>query len=715
MRHALWLKFIAVALCAAALLTAAGGGLGLAVLASEDMLGEKTFEEAVAETTDTMLRIQAWRFAANWASMKYGDMPEDVAQILRSITLWDWLDEDGYAYTILDEGGELLYSYGSIQDAEQELEYTFQNLEYERFLAEGYDEEARLEKGAYYASSYDDTHGGVRYTAKEQTLEAPVTVVLSLAPGAIAPNAADALLGQLSAHKNLLPAALFGGLLLFAVCAVYLCCAAGCRKGTEEIRAGGLNALPLDLYAGGVILVVALCITILYELDFRWLERQSMATLLWLGGSMGYVCCLAFVGFCFAFAAQVKMENQYWIANTLLGRCLKLAFRVLKKCWAGLLWLLPRLYRLTKRILKDIWKVTAALAVLGWDMTKTLFAWLHGWLRRFVGLCEGLFSRLPLIWQWLVVGMVLVLWLLMAVAERMESMMVLWCCCALAVVLYGANCFGALLDGAKRMRSGDLKTKVDDKYLIGTFREFAEELNGLADVAVVAAQNQLKSERMKTELITNVSHDIKTPLTSIINFVDLLRKPHTQEEGEQYLEVLQRQSERMKKLIEDLMELSKANTGNITVNIVRMDAVETVNQALGEFSDKLAAVGLVPVFRQPAEPILMEADGRLVWRVLSNLLGNAVKYAMPGTRLYIDLMRVEDQVLLSLKNVSREELNISADELMERFVRGDTSRNTEGSGLGLNIAKSLVELQHGQMHLMVDGDLFKVTLIFPCA
>ena len=714
MRHALWLKFIAVALCAAALLAAAGGGLGLGILASEDMLGEKTFEEAVAETTETMLPIQARDFAANWASMEYGDMPEDVAQILRSIMLWDWLDEDGFAYTIADERGEILYSYGDIPEAEQELEYTFDDLVYERFLAEGYDEETRLEDGVYFISRYDNTHGGVRYTAKEETLEASVTLVLSLAPGAIAPNPADAMLGQLSVHKNLLLAALFGGLLLFAVCAVYLCCAAGCRKGTEEIKAGGLNALPLDLYAGGVILVVAACIAILDELDFRWLERQSMTTLLWLGGTMGYVCCLVFVGFCFAFAAQVKMKNEYWIGNTLLGRCLKLAFWVLKKCWAGLLWLLPGLYRQTKRILKDIWKVSAALAVLGWDMTKKLFAWLCGWLRRFVRLCEGLFSRLPLIWQWLVVGMVLVLWLLVAVAERMESLMVLWCCCALAVVLYGANCFGALLDGAKHMRSGDLKTKVDDKYLIGTFREFAGELNGLADVAVVAAQNQLKSERMKTELITNVSHDIKTPLTSIINYVDLLEKPHTPEEEKTYLEVLNRQSHRMKKLIEDLMEMSKASTGNIPVEITQIDAVEAVNQALGEFADKLEAAGVTPVFHD-TQDVLLLADGRLLWRTMSNILSNAVKYALRGTRLYVDVSAVEDKAVISFKNISGAQLNISADELMERFVRGDSSRNTEGSGLGLNIAKSLMELQNGQLQLLVDGDLFKVTLVFPRA
>jgi len=234
-------------------------------------------------------------------------------------------------------------------------------------------------------------------------------------------------------------------------------------------------------------------------------------------------------------------------------------------------------------------------------------------------------------------------------------------------------------------------------------------------VAVVAAQKQLKSERMKTELITNVSHDIKTPLTSIINYVDLLQKPHSEEDGEQYLEVLARQSQQLKKLLEDLMDMSKASTGNMNVEIIRLDAVEAINQALGEFSDKLEQARLVPVFRHADPFVPMMADGRLLWRVLNNLLGNAVKYAMPGTRLYLDLMILEGNVVISLKNISREELTTDAEELMERFVRGDDSRNTEGSGLGLNIAKSLVELQKGQMQLLVDGDLFKVTLIFPGA
>ena len=212
-----------------------------------------------------------------------------------------------------------------------------------------------------------------------------------------------------------------------------------------------------------------------------------------------------------------------------------------------------------------------------------------------------------------------------------------------------------------------------------------------------------------------MSHDIKTPLTSIINFVDLLRKPHSEAEGEEYLEVLDRQSQRLKKLIDDLMDMSKASSGNMTLELGTVDAAEAINQALGEFGDKLDRVHLTPVFRHPEEPVNMIADGKLLWRILSNLLGNAVKYALPDTRLYVDLMVLQGNAVIAIKNISREQLNVDAEELMERFVRGDASRNTEGSGLGLNIAKSLVELQGGQMHLMVDGDLFKVTLIFPLA
>ena len=267
--------------------------------------------------------------------------------------------------------------------------------------------------------------------------------------------------------------------------------------------------------------------------------------------------------------------------------------------------------------------------------------------------------------------------------------------------------------GIKRLQSGNLNEKINTEWLFGSFKTIAEDLNALADVVSVAAEKQLKAERMKTELITNVSHDIKTPLTSVINYVDLLQQPHTEKEGEAYMEVLSRQSQRLKKLVEDLMDMSKASSGNMAVHIEKVDAVETVNQALGEFADKLEAANLTPVFRAPDRQLHMLADGRLTWRVLSNLLSNVVKYALPGTRVYLDLKREERWVVLSVKNISREALNISAEELTERFVRGDTSRNTEGSGLGLNIAQSLMHLQKGSLELTVDGDLFKVTLVFP--
>ena len=331
---------------------------------------------------------------------------------------------------------------------------------------------------------------------------------------------------------------------------------------------------------------------------------------------------------------------------------------------------------------------------------------------------------LPVIWQWLLTAGIMAFILFTTALLAFGSsyfrtngffllILLLEIITCIAIVCYGAWCFGTLLKSVRIMAQGNLNYQIDTRYLYGCFKEFAIQLNSLAGAAQVAAERQMKSERMKTELITNVSHDIKTPLTSIINYVDLMKKPHSEEDHAIYLDVLDRQSLRLKKLIDDLMEMSKASSGNMTVEMGQVDAVEAVNQALGEFSDKLESVNLTPVFRHPNFPVIMQADGRLVWRVLSNLLSNAIKYAMPDTRLYIDLMVLQGNAVLAIKNISRDQLNVNADELMERFVRGDTSRNTEGSGLGLNIAKSLVELQNGQMHLMVDGDLFKVTLIFP--
>lgn len=534
------------------------------------------------------------------------------------------------------------------------------------------------------------------------------TVELTLAPGAYRFDGGYALLTQLWSCRDSLLFIMGACLLLFAVLTVYLCCAAGRKPGSEEVHAAGFNCIPLDIYlAGGGLIIFGLFMVIVQFYDAADLFSQSIQTVCAGVLMAGYVMSLIFVSFCFACAAQFKTPGGYWWRNSVCWRCMNLLVKCVKGCFSGCGWLLRKLPK---------------AAAVFWDFLLILLTPLRWLWKQIKKTCAKIgksvnrvYSMMPLTWQWLLTGFIMVMLLFAALAGRSNLMVVLSLCACVAVVLYGAYCFGILLESAKRMGKGDLDTKVDDKYLIGAFKSFAGDLNDLAGVAVVAAQKQLKSERMKTELITNVSHDIKTPLTSIINYVDLLQKPHTPEEEKTYLEVLNRQSQRLKKLIEDLMEMSKASTGNLTADITKLDAVESVNQALGEFADKLEKAQLTPVFRHPEESVAMMADGRLAWRVLSNLLSNTVKYALPGTRVYIDVMAVEGKVIISLKNISRDELNVDADELMERFVRGDDSRNTEGSGLGLNIAKTLMELQKGQLQLLVDGDLFKVTLIFPGA
>lgn len=230
-----------------------------------------------------------------------------------------------------------------------------------------------------------------------------------------------------------------------------------------------------------------------------------------------------------------------------------------------------------------------------------------------------------------------------------------------------------------------------------------------------AVEERLKSERMKTELITNVSHDIKTPLTSIVNYVDLLKKEQMPNKAaEEYLAVLERQSQRLKKLIEDLVEASKASTGNLHVELQLTDIAQLCRQIAGEYLDRLGERGLELIVNLPKEAYIY-ADGRYLFRVLDNLLGNICKYSQKNTRVYFDVAFSGENIQVSLKNISRDRLNISADELQERFVRGDSARSTEGSGLGLSIARSLTELQNGIFSIEIDGDLFKVLLSFPAA
>lgn len=709
MKNSLWVKFIAVLLCAACLLVAAGSGLMLGILASLDWL--KT-EDYLASRESTIREQISWSvewMTSAWASREYGKMPEQLFELQRE-TGSDFgfrINWDDVSYEIQDGDNKVLCRVDNQVQPVLELSYTFSPLEYEEYLGSVLIPQEEDEDAQWGAVS-DGAGGRVCYAYHEKTLDTPLVVKISLGENGVELPTAYVLLGMFAGHSVALMLGVALGLLLFAASAVFLCSVAGRKPDSTEIKAAGFNALPLDLYGGGVL---ALCIALGYLAVEVIPRAQDASIVLAAVLLLGYGGCVLVVCFCFAFAAQVKMGNWYWLRNSVVGRCVSVALEIVKQIFR----FVPTVWSFVLRILKDIFKVIGALITLGWSWLKKAASYARKLLKKCLGLCEKTLSLLPLTWQWIVVGGVLALMLLISVVNNSEGWAVLWGIASLTTILYGSNCFGRLLEGAKRMRSGDLESKVDDKNLVGCFREFAGELNGLADVAMVAAQNQLKSERMKTELITNVSHDIKTPLTSIINYVDLLEKPHTPEEESAYVEVLSRQSQRLKKLIDDLMEMSKASTGNIQVDIGEIDAVEAVTQALGEFADKLTAAGLTPVFHQSEENIMLLADGRLLWRAMSNVLSNAVKYALPGTRLYVDVSATQDKAIISFKNISGAQLNISAEELMERFVRGDSSRNTEGSGLGLNIAKSLMELQKGQLQLLVDGDLFKVTLVFPRA
>ncbi|MCD8144137.1 MAG: HAMP domain-containing histidine kinase [Oscillospiraceae bacterium] len=293
-------------------------------------------------------------------------------------------------------------------------------------------------------------------------------------------------------------------------------------------------------------------------------------------------------------------------------------------------------------------------------------------------------------------------------------MMLLLIAAGLVVVVAWTIDFWVIRQGVKRLNQGETDTKINVRGMLPDMRELAEELNNLSVGIQKAVEKQMQSERFKAELITNVSHDLKTPLTSIINYVDLLKKTDiTDPTALEYLEVLDRKSQRLKKLTEDLVEASKASTGAMRVDKKELDLCQLVSQALAEYEEKLARSSLKLVVKMPEPPVTVLADRQHLWRVLDNLLNNCTKYALPGTRIYVNLEKRAGNAIIELKNISAEPLNLTADELMERFVRGDSSRSTEGSGLGLNISMSLMNLMGGEFQISVDGDLFKVTLTMP--
>ena len=369
---------------------------------------------------------------------------------------------------------------------------------------------------------------------------------------------------------------------------------------------------------------------------------------------------------------------------------------------AGILWLMTTGARIKAR---KFWRYT----LIGYLIAP------FGKLRDHITESRPL-NRIILGVFWVVTAVELIVFLMTVSAEApgvYGALFVIWKAVEFYLLLRVTAELNQLKLGGERVANGDYSHPIDTSRMHKHFKEHGDNSNNVGQGISKAVEEQMKSERFKTELITNVSHDIKTPLTSIINYVDLIKKENvTDPTLQEYVEVLDRQSNRLKKLIEDLIEASKASTGALSVNMEPVDAAVILDQVVGEFREKLEARGLSVVVNAQQPPVMILADGRHLWRVMDNLMGNIAKYTQTDTRVYIDMKREGGWVQMTFRNISREQLNISSQELMERFVRGDSSRNTEGHGLGLNIAQSLTKLMGGNLHIEIDGDLFKVKLFF---
>ena len=453
---------------------------------------------------------------------------------------------------------------------------------------------------------------------------------------------------------------------------VFLCFAAGHRQGVEGIALTWADRVPLELLAcaafGVVMLAMMLCADIYRGLTAAMLPYRVVGLM-----SISATAAAGVVGFVLTTAARLK-------AHTLLDTCLLWHF--CRWCWR----LVCRFCRAVVEAVKCVGRTLSMDVRLG--IAFLVYLAINAFL------AAGLFQSSET--GFFLIGLVLfnggAFWLGCRWIEQWRRIRV----------------------ETGRVLGGDTTAQIDTARMYPDLKQHAEQLNDLGASINQAVDERLKSEHFKAELITNVSHDLKTPLTSIINYVDLLKKePIDNPKAREYIEVLDRKSQRLKKLTEDLVEASKASTGNLTVSWERLDLCQLTDQALGEYSERLEAQGLTVVRSLPEEPVWVEADGRHLWRVLENLLSNCAKYALAGTRVYIDLHRDGDWAVLSVKNISRDALDIPAERLMERFVQGDESRNASGSGLGLSIAQSLTELQRGQFKISIDGDLFKAIVTLP--
>ena len=453
-------------------------------------------------------------------------------------------------------------------------------------------------------------------------------------------------------------------LLLTIICFIGLMCVSARRRKDDGIYPGPLNAIPLDILIGVSILIYY----VIQDAAGSDLSNGIPAVIfaLCLTSTILYLCMSA--------AARIKQHTL--IKGSLTYRLLKVLFSFTVK-----------VFNILKEGLLNI----------------PLFGKIT-----FILICDYLADIL-----------------IIYIAHEIDSVSVEASIILLAVktifilafLIFICLKLKLLQKGAEMMAEGKLDYKIDTKdMLLPSIKKHAENLNTISVGMTKAVDERLKSERMKTELITNVSHDIKTPLTSIINYTGLIsREECNNEKHREYCDVLTRQSERLKKLLEDLVEASKAATGNLEVTLAPCDASIFITQATGEFEEKLNTAHLNFIVKKPEEPVMIMADGRRMWRIFDNLLNNICKYSLPDSRVYLTLEKDDVYARFIFKNTSANELDVSENELMERFVRGDSSRNTEGNGLGLSIAKSMAELQGGSLKIEIDGDLFKAIFSIPIA
>lgn len=439
-------------------------------------------------------------------------------------------------------------------------------------------------------------------------------------------------------------------------CFVFLLCSAAHRSGTEDCVLLRQDKMPYDLYLTAAILLgTGLCAMLVECVAYELNTVKAVAAAL-------IMACLAgvFMALCMTTAARIKTGTLF--KNTLI-------YRLCTGVGMGASSMLSSI--------SGAWRFSLAFA--GYLLINALLSY-----RFFTR--GGFFTFLILL---AINGGAL--YLLLNMIRQMRT----------------------LSAAGQAMANGDLGYCVDTSDMKREFREHGENLNSIGRGMAIAVNERMKSERFKTELITNVSHDLKTPLTSIVTYIDLLQKEDIQDEkAKEYINTIARQSKKLKKLTEDLIDASKASSGALNVNMERVNISELLRQSSAEYGERMEAVNITPVVNMPEEDIYVRADGRLLWRVVENLLQNICRHGMPGTRAYLEARTENGRAVVSFKNISQQQLNIPVEELLERFVQGDESRSRGGSGLGLSIAESLTELMKGKLKLSLDGDLFKVELWF---